>query len=185
LLICEGFWTRGPTVHNRSGKDIGSQWTIVDYECNVHNVTYNMDIHTPMITQSWNDLRSFYVDKLDKLYVLKYVGNCSFQIHFSRCSSVSKIQDNLKNNIAIRHPLTMSKLIHFQVELSRYYCQASHLVRFFLFCYIYLNVLLISSICWHYFCKIWKNTLRVILKTMEFQLLFSTDQRMKSNLNWS
>jgi len=35
----------------RYGKDIGSQWTIVDYESNVHNVTYIMDIHTSMITQ--------------------------------------------------------------------------------------------------------------------------------------
>jgi len=27
-----------------------------------------MDIHTPMIIQGWNDLRSFYADKLDKLF---------------------------------------------------------------------------------------------------------------------
>ena len=72
----------------RYGKDIGSQWTIVDYECNVHNVTYNMDIHTPMITQGWNALRSFYADKSDKLFMLKYIGNCSFQIQFSERSSV-------------------------------------------------------------------------------------------------
>ena len=99
----------------RYGKDIGSQWTIVDYECNVHNVTYNMDIHTPMITQCWNDL--------------KYVRNCSFQIHFSRRSSESSIQANFLKNIVIRHPLTMSKLIHFQVE----YRQASHLVSSFIY----------------------------------------------------
>jgi len=169
----------------RYGKDIGSQWTIVDYECNVHNVTYNVDIHTPMITQGLNDLRSFYVAKSDK-----YVGNCSFQIHFSRHSSDSKIQDNFLNNIAIRHLLTMSKLIHFWVKLLRYYCQVNHLVKYFSLLYFYffnfyLNVLLISNIFSHYVCRIWKKTLRFIFATMDFQLLCSTNQGMKSNVTWS
>jgi len=40
-------------------KELGSKWTIVDYQSNVHLVTYNMDIHTPMITQGWNELKNF------------------------------------------------------------------------------------------------------------------------------
>ena len=112
--------------------------------------------------------------------MLKYVGNCSFQIHFSRRSLDLRIQANFLKNIAIRHPLTMSKLIHFQVELSRYYFQARRLVSFFIYFFnIYLNDFLISNISSHYVCS---KTLRVILKTVEFHLLFSTDQGAKSNV---
>jgi len=35
----------------RIGNEIGSQWTIVDDDLNVHQVTYNMDFHNPMITK--------------------------------------------------------------------------------------------------------------------------------------
>ncbi|XP_027907077.1 uncharacterized protein LOC114166527 isoform X2 [Vigna unguiculata] len=46
----------------RCWKDLATKWIVVDYQSNVHHVTYNMDIHTPMITQGWNQLRSFYGD---------------------------------------------------------------------------------------------------------------------------
>jgi len=78
LLICEGFGHVDRLFIISYGKDIGSQWTIVDYESNVHNVTYNMDIHSPLITEGWNDLRSFYADKSDKLVLFKYIRNSSF-----------------------------------------------------------------------------------------------------------
>ena len=115
----------------RYGKDIGSLWTIVDYESNVHNVTYNMNIHTPLITEGWNDLISFYAAKFDKLVLFKYVGNSSFQLHVSNRSTDSWLRANFLNHICICRPLSMSKLIHFQVQLSRYYCKASHLVSYF------------------------------------------------------
>ena len=108
--------------------EIGSQWTIVDDDLNVHQVTYNMNIHNPIITQGWEDLRSFYSSKLDKIFFIYYVGDCCFKIHFSRRSVDSQIQSNFLKNIGLRHPLTMSSLIHFKVKLTTYYCQASHLV---------------------------------------------------------
>ncbi|XP_027908851.1 uncharacterized protein LOC114168294 [Vigna unguiculata] len=86
-----------------------------------------MDIHTPMITQGWNQLRSFYGDQSDKLVVFKYVGNSSFVIHVSKRSANTGIKTKFLNNVAIRRPLSMSNLIHFTVELSTYYCQASDL----------------------------------------------------------
>jgi len=46
----------------RYWKDLAAKWIVVDYQSNVHHVAYNMDIHTPMITQGWNQLRSFYGD---------------------------------------------------------------------------------------------------------------------------
>ena len=88
----------------RYGKDISSQWTIVDYESNVHNVTYNMDIHTSLITEGCNDLRSFYADKSDKLVLFKYVGNSSFQLHVSNRSTNSRLRAIFLNNISIRRP---------------------------------------------------------------------------------
>jgi len=137
----------------RNWKDLGSQWTIVDYDRNVHNVTYNMNIHTPMITQGWNDLISFYADQSDKLIVFKYFENSSFQLHVSKRACDSTLKANFFNTLSIRRPLHMSNLIHFEVELSTYYCQASHLVSFNFF-FIYLHGFLISKIFYPFFCNI-------------------------------
>ena len=128
----------------RYGKDIGSEWTVVDYESNVHHVTYNMDIHTPLITEGWNDLISFYADKSDKLVLFKYVRNTSFQLHVSKRSTDSLLRANFLNHICICRPLSMSNLIHFQVQLSRYYSKASHLVSFNFFLIICLHSFLLS-----------------------------------------
>ena len=123
----------------RNMKDLGSQWTIVDYDRNVHNVTYNMNIHTPMITQGWNNLISFYADESDKLVVFKYFGNSSFQLHVSKRVCDSTLKANFFNHLSIRRPLHTSNLKHFEVQLSTYYCRASHLVSFiFLGLFIYM-----------------------------------------------
>jgi len=42
------------------GIELDARWTIADDKGNVHNVTFNMDIHNPMITEGRYDLRSFY-----------------------------------------------------------------------------------------------------------------------------
>jgi len=124
----------------RNMKDLGSQWTIVDYDRNVHNVTYNMNIHTPMITQGWNDLISFYADESDKLVVFKYFGNSSFQLHVSKRVCDSTLKANFFNHLSIRRPLHTSNLKHFEVQLSTYYCRANHLVSFiFLGLFIYMD----------------------------------------------
>jgi len=80
----------------------------------------------------WESLRSFYGSKSDKLFVLFYVGNCYFRIYFSRRSVDSQIQSNFLNNIVICRPLTMSSWIHFKVKLTQYYCEANHLVSYFI-----------------------------------------------------
>ena len=142
LLICEGFWTRRLTIHNMIWE---GHWFTMDHcwlrkwcsQCYLH-----MDIHTPLITKGWIDLISFYADKSDKLVLFKYVRNSSFQLHVSNRSTNSLLRANFLNHICIRRPLSMSNLIHFQVQLFRYYCKASHLVSFFfLFNYFFTFLL--------------------------------------------
>jgi len=54
----------------RIRNEIVLEWTIVDDDFNVHQIIYNMNIHNPMITQGWKDLRSFYSSKSDKVFLL-------------------------------------------------------------------------------------------------------------------
>jgi len=142
-----------------------------------------MNIHTPMITQGWNDLISFYADQFDKLVVFKYFGNSSFQLHVSKRACDSTLKANFFNHLSIRRPLHTSNLKHFEVQLSTYSVEpATWLVFFFI---IYLHGFLISKIFYPFCCSIWKKNLPLILKTMVLDLLFYTDQGGKSNVNWS
>lgn len=113
--------------------ELGSQWTIVDENGRLHEITYNMDIHYPKLTRGWSNFRRCYDLDSRKLFVLKFVGNSSFQVMFAKESSSDFRVAKFLNKVALYSPLTTSPLIHFEVRLSKFNCEASHLVRYFAF----------------------------------------------------
>ena len=119
-------------------------WTVTDDKGNVHTVTFNMDLHNPMISEGWYDLRSFDDFRLHKLCFLKHVGNSSFQIRFYKSCADSTV-DRYLEDIRSNDPLTGSKLIHFEFRLPKHNYKASHLVSYFFYSIIThnLNFLLI------------------------------------------
>jgi len=40
-------------------RELGPEWTLADHRGNLHVVTYNVDLHFPMIIEGWVELLSF------------------------------------------------------------------------------------------------------------------------------
>jgi len=93
-----------------------------------------------MVTEGWSDLRSFYDFNSHKLCFLKHVGNSNFEIQFYQscgASTITKFLDDIRSNA----PLTVSKLIHFEIRLRKYNYKASFLVSLMYSIFLFTDVI--------------------------------------------
>jgi len=61
-------------------QELGPIWQLEDIKGNRHQLTFNMDVNNPLVTDGWSSLRVFY--KLEHIHqiLFRYVGNSTFQI---------------------------------------------------------------------------------------------------------
>jgi len=114
------------------GQELGLVWQLEDIQGNQHQLTFNMDVNHPVLTDGWSSLRVFY--KLQHIHqiLFRYVGNSTVQIIvFSNMSTISTAQKFLSNLIWLR------KKHLFRVKYTKSQCKANHLVNFVIlyFCF--------------------------------------------------
>jgi len=77
-------------------------------------------------------------------YIFRYVGQSRFHLIVFKVMSASESSSRFLNRVLTRAPITNAPLTHSFFTLTKYQCEASHLVTFFIsFCLIYLMKLLI------------------------------------------
>ena len=117
-------------------QELGPVWQLEDIKGNHHQLTFNMDVNNPLLTDGWSSLRVFY--KLQHIHqsLFRYIGNSTFQITvFSNMTAISTAAKFLSNI----HRLLSKQF--FRVKLTKSQSQASHLVNnVLLYCFLYAIV---------------------------------------------
>jgi len=81
------------------GQELGLVWQLEDIQGNQHQLTFNMDVNHPVLTDGWSSLRVFY--KLQHIHqiLFRYVGNSTFQITvFSNMYNIDCAEVSFKPN---------------------------------------------------------------------------------------
>jgi len=114
-------------------QQLGPVWQLENIKGNRHQLTFNMDVNIPLVTNGWSSLRVFY--KLEYMHqiIFRYVGNLTFQITvFSSMSEISTATKFLTNI----HRMRRKHL--FRVKLTKSQSKANHLVNSVVLYFFYM-----------------------------------------------
>jgi len=127
------------------GTELNPICTLVDQRGNIFKVSYNMDLHNPLIVYGYDEMHNLYTLKEGSHQIL-------FRYVEESCFDVTIVEDTLSEDIVVdffleigsRSSLTYHVLVYFTLTMTVSQCKTSHLVFFYIidFRFIYiLNIL--------------------------------------------